>query len=87
MKSIYWRLSATIYIPPADIPSKPICMPLLVDVNGFQVDAPVIARVSTETGLPAMVPGFAVILHAVAAMSPVDDVMLLAILTDPAELI
>ena len=73
--------------PPVATESNPIFMPLLVDVNGFQVDAPVIARVSTETGLPAMVPGFAVILHAVAAMSPADDVMPLAILTDPAELI
>ena len=84
---MYWLVSVTISIRPVATESNPMFMPLLVDVNGFQVDAPVIARVSTEPGLPAMVPDVAVILHAVAAMSPVDDVMLLAILTDPAELI
>ena len=36
-------------------------MPLLVDVNGVQVDVPVIAGVSHEPVLPVMVPLYAVV--------------------------
>ena len=75
-------------MPPVDTESNPIYTHLRVDVNGLQVDVPVIASVSNEPGLPVMVPLDAVcVLPAVAVILHAVVKILLTTCNVPAELI
>ena len=56
MKSIYRLISVTVSIPPVATGSNPIYTPLLVGVQGFQVDVPVITDVPYDPCLPPTVP-------------------------------